>query len=112
MPKLKRNPQFKANEDRIRQYLSDRKISPSKKSIHIEEYVWVLEFLEQEATARELEPSQMIRWLVWWFIKNKTGFPIEIEGYKVKMVTPEDLGFKNQYELDNAQKRYNAMNPR
>jgi hypothetical protein len=105
MPKIKRNKQFVENEERIRTYLSDRKLSPNKVSLKIEEFEGLLDIAKVEAECRELEPSQFIRWLLWRFLSARGKINVQIDKYKPRLMTFEELGFANEHDCNMAMKR-------
>lgn len=94
MPKIKRNEQFHAQEEKIRTYLSDRNLLPNKSSLKIEEFEELLNIAKEEAGKRELEPSQFIRWLLWRFLSAREIIGVQIDKYNYPALTDADLEIK------------------
>ena len=91
MPKIKRNEQFHAQEEKIRDYLSDRKLLLNKTSLKIEEFEELLNIAKIEAGHRELEPSQFVRWLLWRFLSAHEKIEVSIDKYEPMLCADEDL---------------------
>jgi hypothetical protein len=91
MPKIKRNQQFHAQEEKIRSYLLSRNLLPNKTAIKIEEFQELLNIAKIEAGCRELEPSQFIRWLLWRFLSARGIIGVEIDKYEPQIMTDDEL---------------------
>jgi hypothetical protein len=103
MLKIPDNQQFKEIEEKLGTTLT----VPSKIQFKIWEYPEVIEMIKQEAECRGLTTQNFVRWVVLKQLSNIGRLKIHIEPYKDLKVTFEDLEFKDEHEMNIAERRLN-----